>query len=147
MSIIAKEELIPGDHIYTWRRGILYTHHGIYIGNNKVIHLSGSEENEKINPTVKETSLEYFLRGGTLKRIEYSQRLDRNETLRITNNSLHDTTYNILFYNCEHFATYCASGRNESSQSKRFFAGLILVTAAITALFVIDNERRHQNNI
>ncbi|XP_007030520.2 PREDICTED: HRAS-like suppressor 3 isoform X1 [Theobroma cacao] len=29
----------PGDHIYTTRAGGLYAHHGIYVGNDMVIHL------------------------------------------------------------------------------------------------------------
>ncbi|OMO68514.1 hypothetical protein COLO4_29611 [Corchorus olitorius] len=36
---INKESLQPGDHIYCWRLGFLYTDHGIYIGDDKVIHL------------------------------------------------------------------------------------------------------------
>ncbi|KAJ1685987.1 hypothetical protein LUZ63_017377 [Rhynchospora breviuscula] len=35
------EELKPGDHIYTWRFN-LYTHHGIYLGDHKVIHFTSS---------------------------------------------------------------------------------------------------------
>ncbi|KAJ0775100.1 putative LRAT domain, molybdate-anion transporter [Helianthus annuus] len=28
----------PGDHIYSWRTAFAYSHHGIYIGGNHVIH-------------------------------------------------------------------------------------------------------------
>ncbi|XAR73640.1 hypothetical protein NMG60_11007678 [Bertholletia excelsa] len=37
---ISREELKPGDHIYTWRFAYLYAHHGIYAGNGKVIHFT-----------------------------------------------------------------------------------------------------------
>ncbi|KAJ4819179.1 NC domain-containing protein [Rhynchospora pubera] len=31
----------PGDHIYSWR-SIIYSHHGIYVGDHKVIHFTSS---------------------------------------------------------------------------------------------------------
>ncbi|XP_047310623.1 protein LEAD-SENSITIVE 1-like isoform X2 [Impatiens glandulifera] len=37
---ISKEDLKPGDHIYSWRHGYVYTHHGIYIGEGEVIHFT-----------------------------------------------------------------------------------------------------------
>ncbi|KAF5960830.1 hypothetical protein HYC85_002039 [Camellia sinensis] len=37
---ISKDELKPGDHIYTWRNAYLYSHHGIYCGDGKVIHFT-----------------------------------------------------------------------------------------------------------
>ncbi|KAK9285311.1 hypothetical protein L1049_024502 [Liquidambar formosana] len=37
---IDREELKPGDHIYSWRNAYLYAHHGIYTGEGKVIHFT-----------------------------------------------------------------------------------------------------------
>jgi len=37
---ISRESLKPGDHIYSWRAAYIYAHHGIYIGDNKVIHFT-----------------------------------------------------------------------------------------------------------
>ncbi|KAL3621702.1 hypothetical protein CASFOL_034362 [Castilleja foliolosa] len=37
---IGKDELKPGDHIYSWRHSYLYAHHGIYVGNGNVIHFT-----------------------------------------------------------------------------------------------------------
>ncbi|CAH2072618.1 unnamed protein product [Thlaspi arvense] len=36
---ISRDDLKPGDHIYSWRNAI-YSHHGIYIGDEKVIHFT-----------------------------------------------------------------------------------------------------------
>ncbi|XP_078444561.1 protein LEAD-SENSITIVE 1-like [Wolffia australiana] len=33
-------ELKPGDHIYSWRSGYVYAHHGIYTGDGEVIHFT-----------------------------------------------------------------------------------------------------------
>ncbi|CAL5018641.1 unnamed protein product [Urochloa decumbens] len=40
---IERSELKPGDHIYTWRIAYSYAHHGIYVGDNKVIHFTGGK--------------------------------------------------------------------------------------------------------
>ncbi|GLT77618.1 hypothetical protein SLA2020_491860 [Shorea laevis] len=37
---ISKDELKPGDHIYSWRHAYIYAHHGIYVGEGKVIHFT-----------------------------------------------------------------------------------------------------------
>ncbi|KAK0584228.1 hypothetical protein LWI29_009578 [Acer saccharum] len=37
---IDKGSLKPGDHIYSWRTAYIYAHHGIYIGDEKVIHFT-----------------------------------------------------------------------------------------------------------
>ena len=37
--------LTPGDHIRIWRPRYRFYHHGIYIGNNEVIHYTGNEKN------------------------------------------------------------------------------------------------------
>lgn len=42
---ISREDLRPGDHIYSWRTIYTYAHHGIYIEDSKVIHFTrGSDE-------------------------------------------------------------------------------------------------------
>ncbi|CAK7338831.1 unnamed protein product [Dovyalis caffra] len=37
---IERDVLKPGDHIYSWRSAYLYAHHGIYVGDEKVIHFT-----------------------------------------------------------------------------------------------------------
>lgn len=37
---IRRDELKAGDHIYSWRHAYLYAHHGIYMGEGKVIHFT-----------------------------------------------------------------------------------------------------------
>ncbi|CAO2838336.1 unnamed protein product [Amaranthus hypochondriacus] len=37
---ISRDALKPGDHIYSWRNAYLYSHHGIYAGDGKVIHFT-----------------------------------------------------------------------------------------------------------
>ncbi|VVB14730.1 unnamed protein product [Arabis nemorensis] len=37
---ICRDDLKPGDHIYTWRTAYTYSHHGIYVGDGEVIHFT-----------------------------------------------------------------------------------------------------------
>lgn len=37
---ITRDDLKPGDHIYSWRNAYIYSHHGIYVGDEKVIHFT-----------------------------------------------------------------------------------------------------------
>ncbi|KAF2290555.1 hypothetical protein GH714_014387 [Hevea brasiliensis] len=37
---IGRDELKPGDHIYSWRLAYIYSHHGIYVGDGMVIHFT-----------------------------------------------------------------------------------------------------------
>ncbi|KAK3200251.1 hypothetical protein Dsin_023666 [Dipteronia sinensis] len=48
---IDRQELKPGDHIYCWRLAFTYAHHGIYVGDGKVIHFTqgpAGQENCKV---------------------------------------------------------------------------------------------------
>ncbi|KAL8196302.1 hypothetical protein R6Q57_025302 [Mikania cordata] len=40
---VRPDQIKPGDHIYTWRTAFTYSHHGIYVGENKVIHFTAPE--------------------------------------------------------------------------------------------------------
>ncbi|XP_058099930.1 protein LEAD-SENSITIVE 1-like [Magnolia sinica] len=93
---IEREDLKPGDHIYAWRTLYIYAHHGIYIGDDKVIHFTepngqkcvagyvvksispslgcpkcGALKN-KTNNGVTVSCLDCFLDGRELYRYEYS---------------------------------------------------------------------------
>ncbi|XP_015931739.1 protein LEAD-SENSITIVE 1 isoform X1 [Arachis duranensis] len=37
---IDREQLKPGDHIYSWRQAYIYAHHGIYVGDGMVTHFT-----------------------------------------------------------------------------------------------------------
>jgi len=132
---LRETDLLPGDHICVRRRGRFYTHHGIYMGDGRVIHFAGSIR-EKIDPVVHEIDLSRFLKGGILRRRDYKQRLPASETIRIAREQLSDRSYSMIWNNCEHFATYCATGKKKSQQVKRVLSGLSTVAAGVV-LFVL----------
>ena len=130
---LTEADLFPGDHVYVKRTTRHYQHHGIYIGHGKVIHISGSIR-EKRDPEVRESELSTFLNGGKLRRRNYTERLPASETIQIAKQQLHNTSFSIFRNNCEHFATFCVTGKKKSRQVRKLFYGLTTATAGIALL-------------
>ena len=116
---LSEKELQPGDHIHVRRHGLFYSHHGIYVGDDKVIHYRGAGKKEKRDAIVRETSLGKFLGGGILRRHDYKKRLLPSEIVKRTRDLLGEERYSIVFNNCEHFAAYCATGNKKSKQVRK----------------------------
>jgi hypothetical protein len=129
------EELIPGDHIYVRRRGLIYSHHGIYAGERTVINFKG-EDKEKRDPTIILTEIKSFLKNGKLRRRNYQKRLPHFESLRIARENLSKKGYSLPFNNCEHFASYCATGKKRSAQVRNVLGGIATITLAVTGAVV-----------
>ena len=130
MRLIEKD-LNSGDHIFVRRKGLLYSHHGIYAGEGNVIHFKGSEK-EKRDPAVIITDIDNFLNGGKLRRRDYKERLPYSESLIIAREHLSKKGYSLRVNNCEHFATYCATGNKKSRQVRRAIGGIATITLALT---------------
>lgn len=140
MRLIEKD-LNQGDHIYVRRKGLLYSHHGIYAGKGTVIHFKGAVK-EKKDPIVIKTDIESFLNGGKLKRRDYKKRLPHAETLRIAGEHLSKKGYSLAFNNCEHFATCCATGKKRSAQIRNVVGGIVAATFAVAAAFIGKKRTR-----
>ena len=102
-----------GDHIYV-SRGI-YTHHGVDAGEGTGIHFTG-EPGSKRNAAVACSSMTDFLQGAQCKVRRYGRRDDAETTIARAESQLGITGYHLLFHNCEHFATWCCTGRGVSQQ-------------------------------
>src|SRR5690242_12391006 len=102
-----------GDHIYV-SRGI-YTHHGIDAGDGTVIHFTG-EPREKRDATIARSSMGEFLLGAECKVRRYGKRDDVETTMARAESQLGATDYHVVVNNCEHFATWCCTGRKASEQ-------------------------------
>jgi len=130
---LSEKDLNLGDHIYV--RRLVYSHHGIYAGDRNVIHYTG-EEKEKKDPLIRETDIEAFLKGGKLRRRDYNKRLTPSETLSLAKKHLSDNSYSLAFNNCEHFATYCATGKRKSRQLREAAGGLVGIALTITGTII-----------
>ena len=104
------------DQIYVWRRFAkmdgVYQHHGIDMGDGSVIHY------RKPSEIIEQTSWETFSRGNKVYVREYPQGFSflPEVVINRTVSRLGENKYNLLFNNCEHFATWCKTGISESQQ-------------------------------
>jgi hypothetical protein len=107
-----------GDHIYVVRPG-WYVHHGIDCGDGTVIHFNGQDGKSKRVAAIVRDTLQAFLDGGELLVRRYGRREDPRATLDAALSRLGERNYNLLFNNCEHFATWCCTARRISYQVRR----------------------------
>jgi hypothetical protein len=107
-----------GDQIYVPRelfdREGLYQHHGIDVGDGTVIHY------RKPSETIERTSLATFARGNPIYRKNYPTAFIPDTVVRRAESRLGEKRYNLLFNNCEHFATWCKTGVSSSQQIRDF---------------------------
>lgn len=119
MEFVSKKPSL-GDQIKV-NRGI-YDHHGIYIGDDKVIQFgSTTGELDPSKAMVIETSLDDFLKGGELLVATYTEeelkkRRNPNEIVEYAKAHLGDKGYDLINNNCEHFSNECAFGEHKSFQ-------------------------------
>ena len=138
---VERRKLKPGDHIYCYRCGKMYSHHGIYLGEEEmeVIHFSNEERKEKKTARVCFCSLDEFTDGKQLRLVAYNVEL-RSKVLKIVKREsahmreskpAHEVIETAKYYcenpekwgeykltgnNCESFATFCKTGKRFSSQ-------------------------------
>ncbi|MCQ2795722.1 MAG: lecithin retinol acyltransferase family protein [Bacilli bacterium] len=105
--------LEKGDHIRVSRN--YYYHHGIYLGNNEVIHYTAENNDGIANPSdvkVRKTSLDFFASNSPVEKAIYSRKEKKNRNLveTIISNAfshLGEGAYNFVNNNCEHFVNKC----------------------------------------
>lgn len=100
-----------GDHIVV-DRGI-YTHHGIYIGNNELIHYIWNLE---YGGDIEVTSIENFAKDDTFWIYKHRNSFSREKIVERAYSKLGEDKYNLIFNNCEHFAHWCSTGERWSNQ-------------------------------
>jgi hypothetical protein len=104
----------PGTHLVTDRRG--YTHHGIYVGDGRVVHYAGLANGFESGP-VEEVSLEQFANGERVFASAHSARsFSADEIVARARSRLGENLYDLFRNNCEHFSHWCVTGRRRSWQ-------------------------------
>ena len=113
-----------GDLLRT-RRDAGYYHYGIASSESTVIHYSGLEGDNVLNPNnikIIETPVEQFIREDFLQVLTpFKSPFEREEIVKRAKNCVGNSKFNGKFYNlvsnnCEHFARYCYSGKRRSHQ-------------------------------
>lgn len=124
-----------GDHIYVRRRFGIYSHHGIDCGDGSVIHFTGEPGQSKERASIARTGLSDFCAGGKVKVREYGMRDSPDEAVERAESRLGESGYHLAFNNCEHFAAWCCTGREQSHQVRGVAASAAngVVTATTVA--------------
>ena len=128
---VSKYELKPGDHIYAYRAGGVYAHHGIYIGEPRmeVIHFSGQRGKLKGSISISPCTYKKFTEGDCLVHLVaydvsfFTSLFMRSETAhQYKSRPAKDVVKTAKYYlkhpqefgkyhyrrnNCESFAIYC----------------------------------------
>lgn len=105
-----------GDQIYVLRELLnvqgVYEHHGIDCGDGSVIHLRKKTE------TIERTPVAIFLLGSQSNVYVKAYRASfiPDVVLKRAYSRIGEQKYNLLFHNCEHFATWCKTGKSYSQQ-------------------------------
>ena len=119
-------ELLPGDHIRVKRP--LYYHHGIYVGDGKVIHYTGEAGDSLEHPelvSVMKTSLDFFAQDGIVEVAKLSAKekiysRSYKKRIQLAESYLGERNYNFLHNNCETLANKCCYKKVLSSQIDDF---------------------------
>ncbi len=133
------KNLTVGSHIKVSRG--FYDHHGIYCGENTVIHYSGLNEPFK-KGAVEITTLSDFM--GSAEHIsivhysEWEVPYTRTEIIDRAYSKIGEDEYNLLFNNCEHFACWCVTGKKQSEQVNRAKSTAVEIGLTSKAIPIIN---------
>ncbi|WP_431825867.1 lecithin retinol acyltransferase family protein [Burkholderia sp. F1] len=103
-----------GAHLVSDRAG--YSHHGIYVGDGRVVHYAGLCASLHRGP-IEEVTLERFAAGHAVRIVPHpcAAYAGRTAVLR-ARSRLGENHYRLLTNNCEHFCTWCLEGTGHSEQ-------------------------------
>jgi hypothetical protein len=154
-NLILLEDIKPGDHIF--RYGALFkqsllTHHGIYIGNNNVIHFSGGSddsknlndyENDMKTAKIVIATFDEFMntKQHCFKVNGYITKYARKKILNRAFSKL-DTNFDDycpVTNNCEHFVNWCYTGEKTSTQSD-------FVISSLKKIIHMSDENKNKLN-
>ena len=111
------ETPIPGAHLITPWLG--FAHHGIYVGEGKVIHY-GALVYDIIRKPVEEVSLEAFAGGRPVFVVQHDELpYCVKEIVERARSRLGENKYRLLSNNCEHFVEWCLYDLHRSFQVDR----------------------------
>lgn len=107
-------KLEVGEHLYVSRG--LYTHHGIYIGHDQVVHYSGLANGLQSGP-VSIISLTEFSSGQIVSVRRYKKtKYNSFEVVERVSSRLGERLYSAHSNNCEHFCCWAITGQHSSKQ-------------------------------
>jgi hypothetical protein len=140
-KIYPDKYLKKGDHVYITRKCGIYHHDCIYLGNRRVVHINGDMSNiaeVKAKEDKWENFVGYYDDGsvswfGTIYVIVYRLTIRNPDEIcevaqKLASKAYAKGDYNFVLKNCQHFASFCCTGKEISlgshSVSDWFIQGL-----------------------
>ena len=120
-----------GSHVRALRP-LGYGHDGIYIGDSLVVEVGGVR-----GSAAHLVPWAVFARGDQVVRLVHTDQLQGDEVVRRAVRALGTDTYSLFCGNCEHFATWCATGRWESTQVKAACEVVVVAGTSAAALLIV----------
>jgi len=102
----------PGTALIVFRYG--YRHHGIYVGNGRVIHYAGLIRHRR--GCIEEVSLEEFIGDRRIHVGTAPDEIRGRDIVVRARSRLGECRYDLLRNNCEHFCNWCSHGESRSDQ-------------------------------
>jgi len=129
---LSSSTLMIGAHVVTPRGA--YFHHGIYVGDGRVVHYAGLARGLRGGP-VELVPIEEFTRGRSLWAIaETSPCFTGAEVADRAKSRIGEDRYHVLTNNCEHFCEWCLRAEQRSHQVERWLATPRRVLAAANSM-------------
>lgn len=116
-----QREFSIGAHLTAPRRTCV--HHGVYIGNGRVIHNKWFVFNF-IHCGVCEVSLSEFSLGRTITQHKVCSTFTPEDIIERARSRIGERGYNLFSNNCEHFTRWCLTGVSRSLQIEMWQARL-----------------------
>lgn len=118
--------MAKGDHFFVWRRhlGVPFQHHAIDVGDGTAVHFTDGDGGVAgpvggtADFVVMHTSMSMVTAMGRCKVhvVQHASPLDADEIVERAISQVGRKGYHLMFDNCEHFASWSAVGKEESSQ-------------------------------
>lgn len=113
-DVATQSEPPLGAHLITPRQG--YRHHGIYVGQGKVVHYAGLSATLR-RGSVEEVAIERFAIGYDVWiRPSPAAKYCGEQAVRRARSRLGEDCYRLLTNNCEHFCVWCLYDESRSEQ-------------------------------
>ena len=120
-----------GKHLVIKKAAGSYTHHGLGLGDDRVIHYSGLADDFASVGVIEEISLDDFSKEKEIIIKEHEGRkFTLEEAIIRARLRLGEAQYHVLHNNCEHLVEWCINGKHFSQQSRR---GKLAYSAGIGA--------------
>lgn len=118
----------PSDRFSYWHHGIISSISGDDIS---VIHFTSSKSDNK--RVIRETNLDWFLQSGEIPEVvtDYEPSYEFNEIVKRARSHIGKGEYDLPTRNCEHFASWCYTGKAFSEQVFSFGSAMVVLSVGV----------------